>query len=325
LFRYSHPRKDARVSRESAENTNDPGAAAADLASRQWGIVDDDELRACGFSLAAIRTRRRRGWLHQVYPRVYAMGHAGLTMRARFLAAVKACGPGAALSHFSAAVLWSLLKWEEQWLPEVTIPMRGARNIPGITIHRSRVPFKVVRFDAIPVVTPARALIDVSSVLPFNPLRRAVREAMALKRVTVKELVGGSAILDQIIADGYVPTRNEFEDAVLDVIDAGGFTRPDVNKIIVVDGRRTMPDFRWPEQRLTIEADGAQWHDHPLARADDSERQARLEANGDRVIRVSWKQATFNPKQTIARIKAAGAPSHSSATPYHLSTSRTLD
>ena len=58
-----------------------------------------------------------------------------------------------------------------------------------------------------------------------------------------------------------------------------------------------------------IEADGAQWHDHQLAREDDAERQARLEANGDRVIRVSWKQATFNPTQTIARIKAAGAPS----------------
>jgi hypothetical protein len=297
------------VSRESVENTNDPGAAAANLASRQWGIVDDDELHACGFSLAAVRRRRRNGWLHQVYPRVYAMGHAGLTMRARFLAAVKACGPGAALSHFSAAVLWSLLNWQEHWLPEVTIPMRGARNIPGITIHRSRVPFKIIRFDAIPVVTPARALIDVSSVLPFDPLRRAVREAMALKRVTVNELVGGSAILDQIIKDGYVPTRNEFEDAVLDLIDQGGFTRPDVGKLIVVGGKRTKPDFRWPEQRLTIEADGAQWHDHQLAKEDDSERQARLEADGDRVIRVSWKQATFNPKQTIARITAAGAPS----------------
>jgi very-short-patch-repair endonuclease len=299
------------VSRESAENTNDPGARAADLAAQQWGIVDDDELRACGLSLAAIRTRRRNGWLHQVYPRVYAMGHNGLSMRARFLAAVKACGPGAALSHFAAAVLWSLLRWEEHRLPEVTIPMRGARNIPGITIHRTRVPFKVIRFDAIPVVTPARALIGISSVLPFDPLRRAVREAMALKRVTVKELVGGSAVLDRIIAEGYVPTRNEFEDAVLDVIDQGGFTRPDVNKIIVVGGKRTKPDFRWPEQRLVIEADGGQWHDHPLALEDDADRQARLEAHGERVIRVSWKQATFHPRQTIARIKAAGAPSRS--------------
>jgi very-short-patch-repair endonuclease len=309
LFRYSHPRQDAWVSRESVENTYAPGAAAADLAGRQWGIVDDDELRVCGFSLAAVRRRRRNGWLHQVYPHVYAMGHAGLTMRARFLAAVKACGPGAALSHFAAAVLWSLLEWEEHRLPEVTIPMRGARNIPGIVIHRSRVPFKVIRFDAIPVVTPARALIDVSSVLPFDPLRRAVREAMALKRVTANELVGGSAILDRIIAEGYVPTRNEFEDAVHDLIAKGGFVKPDVNKIIVVGGKRTKPDFRWPEQRLTIEADGNQWHDSPLAREDDADRQARLEANGERVIRVSWKQATFNPKQTIARIRAAGAPS----------------
>ena len=63
-----------------------------------------------------------------------------------------------------------------------------------------------------------------------------------------------------------------------------------------------------------IEADGGQWHDHPLAREDDAERQARLEAAGERVIRVSWKQAMFNPKQTIARLKAAGAPSNSAVT-----------
>ncbi len=239
-----------------------------------------------------------------------SLGHAPLTMRARFLAAVKACGPGAALSHFSAAVLWGLLAWVEHRRPEVIIPMRGARDIPGITIHRTRVPFKIVRFDAIPVVTPARALIDLSSSgMPFDPLRRAVREAMALKRVTLKELVGGSAVLDQIIAEGYVPTRNEFEDAVLDLIDNGGIDRPDVNKTIIVAGQRTTPDFRWPEHRLVIEADGGQWHDHPLARADDAARQARLEAVGERVIRVSWKQATFSPRQTLARIKAAGAPS----------------
>jgi hypothetical protein len=53
---------------------------------------------------------------------------------------------------------------------------------------------------------------------------------MALKRVTIKDLIGsGSAALNRILADGYTPTRNEFEDAVLDLTTAGGFIRPDVN------------------------------------------------------------------------------------------------
>ena len=44
-----------------------------------------------------------------------------------------------------------------------------------------------------------------------------------------------------------------------------------------------------------------------LAREDDAERQARLEAAGDRVLRVTWKQAIARPAQTIARL-SAGAP-----------------
>jgi very-short-patch-repair endonuclease len=300
------------VSRQSDQNGHFPGSPdlqAARLATGQWGVLDDGELRACGLSAKAVRARRRNGRLHLVHPGVYSMGHDGLTLNAQFLAAVKAAGPGAALSHRSAAALWDLFPWDEEWLPEVTIPMRGSREIPGITIHRTRRPFDVIRFDAIPVTTPARALIDVSPVLPFKPLRRAVREAMALKRITVKELVGsGSPAIDRILADGYVPTRNEFEDAVLDLVTEGGFTRPDVNKTIVVGGKRTTPDFRWPEQHLVVEADGAQWHDHKLAREDDAERQARLEAAGERVLRVTWHQVVAQPGQTIARLRSAGAP-----------------
>ena len=198
------------------------------------------------------------------------------------------------------------------------MPTSHGRKIPGIVVHRSRVPFKIVRFDSIPVTTPARALIDSSSVLPFDLLRRAVREALALRRLTIKELIATPGQrhrnLNEIIADGYVPTRNEFEDAVRDLIAEGGFAKPDVGKLMVVGGKRTRPDFRWPEQQLVIEADGGQWHDHQLAREDDAERQARLEAAGERVIRVSWKQATLHPKQTIARIRAAGAPSNSAVT-----------
>lgn len=286
-----------------------PDAAAAELAARQWGVLDNADLWACGLSRGGVMRRRESGLLHLVHPGVYAYGHAGLTLRGRFLAAVKACGHGAALSHRSAAFLWDLLPGDEDWLPDVTIPMRGARHIEGIAIHRTRVPLQVV-FDAIPVTTPARALIDVSSMLPFKPLRRAVREAMALKRITVEEITAirgrqGGAMLTQILATGYVPTRSELEDAVHDLIRRGDLGDPAVNRDMIVDGKPTRPDFLWPEERLVVEADGSAWHDHRLAREDDAEKQARLEANGYRVIRVTWRQAIGHPDQTLARLRAA--------------------
>jgi very-short-patch-repair endonuclease len=81
-----------------------------------------------------------------------------------------------------------------------------------------------------------------------------------------------------------------------------------VNAALILDGRRVVPDFRWPEQRLVIEADGAAWHDSELAREDDADRQALLEAHGERVLRVTWDQAIARPRQTLSRIRAAGAP-----------------
>ncbi len=277
------------------------------MAADEWGVLDIDELRACGFSYDAVARRRRRGQLHLLHRGVYAWGHAGVTLKGAWLAAVKACGPGAALSHLAAAALWELIRWGDDWLPEVTVPTSYGRKIPGVTVHRTSRPFKAIRFDRIPVTSPARTLDDLSSVLPYKPLRRAVRQAMALKRVTLKELRDAkSKQLRQILADGYVPTRSELEDAVLDLITKGGFAPPDVNKPLA--GLTFTPDFRWPQERLVIEADSKNWHDDPIAQQDDQTRQAILEANGDRVIRVTWKQALARPEQTLQRIQAAGAP-----------------
>ena len=95
---------------------------------------------------------------------------------------------------------------------------------------------------------------------------------------------------------------------MLDLILRGGHVHPDVNVPYHVAGQRTIPDFRWPEQRLVLEADSTTWHDNPLARADDADRQALFEAHGERVLRVSWAQAIARLGPTLARLRAAGAP-----------------
>ena len=68
-----------------------------------------------------------------------------------------------------------------------------------------------------------------------------------------------------------------------------------MNEPLRLEGRTVIPDFRWPEQKLVIEADGARWHDNALARADDAERQALLERHGDTVLRIRWNEATYAP------------------------------
>jgi hypothetical protein len=81
----------------------------ADLATRQFGIVDDAELGLLGFGRGAIQHQVRLGRLHRLYPGVYAVGHKRLPLNGHRLAAVRACGAGAVLSHRTAAAIgtWS--------------------------------------------------------------------------------------------------------------------------------------------------------------------------------------------------------------------------
>jgi very-short-patch-repair endonuclease len=268
-------------------------ARVAARAAGEWGVLSRAELRACGLTDSAIATRVRTRRLHRLHHAVYAVGHAGLTMRGRFLAAVKACGEGAVLSHRSAAALWDLLPWDEGRKPDVIA--RGKRRVDGVAAHRSNKPPPQIRFDRIPVTTPARTLADLSSVLPFKPHRRAVREALARNRITRDEAA-------KLTPAAPVATRSELEDLVLDLIEQAGFEAPQVNRPLA---NGYVPDFRWPDHHLILEADGAAWHKD---RDHDAHRQARLEADGERVIRVTYAQALERPDETVKRLEAAGIP-----------------
>ena len=290
----------------------------ARLAARRDGVLSLDELLACGLSRNSIGVRVRRGFLHRIDRGVYAVGHMALTLRGRFRAAVLAGGETAVLSHFASAADSGFIAWDYRRLPEVTAVGTG-RTRPGLIIHRARSldPRDVTRRGGIPITTPARALLEVAGSLDDRRLRRAVREVQALKLATVDQIADvlsranghrGAGRIAAIIATGPAPTRSINEDLVLDLVLDAGLEHPRVNPRRSVDGRRVFPDLQWPEQRLIVEVDSKTWHGNKLAREDDAERQARLEAAGERVVRVTWEQATLHPQQTLDRIIAAGAP-----------------
>jgi len=289
----------------------------AKKAARQWGVLSLSELRACGLSGHAIWVRVGNRRLHPLHRGVYAVGHANPPLEGIFLAAVKACGRGAVLSHFAAAALWGIVDWDYR-LVDVTVARSSAPLTDTIRVHRSRCLERAdVRLHrGIQATSPVRTLIDLAAVLDDRTLRRAVRQALAHNLLTLGDLkrarlrLGprrGARNLARVLATA-APTRSELEDVVLDLILAGGLEPPDVNVPRSIEGRKVIPDFRWPSAGLVLEADSRQWHDDPLARADDSERQALLERDGDHVERVTWEQAVARPAQTIARLIDAGAP-----------------
>src|SRR3954451_8483420 len=164
-----------------------PGASdATRLAGEQHGVLTHAELRACGLSRRQIQQRVREGWLHRVYVGVYAVGHANLTLEGRFLAAVKACGERAVLSHRSAAALFGFIEWQERGI-EATAE-GSARRHPGLRVHRSAAVERMREFG-IPVTSPARTLLDLAATrMSDQALRRAVREAQAQRRIHHRDL-----------------------------------------------------------------------------------------------------------------------------------------
>jgi very-short-patch-repair endonuclease len=84
-----------------------------------------------------------------------------------------------------------------------------------------------------------------------------------------------------------------------------GLPRPEVNRA----NGRYVPDFRWPDYGVILEADSVRFHDHLLARADDAQRQTVLEARGDIVVRTTWAEITTRPGAAVRRVREAMAAS----------------
>lgn len=274
-----------------------PDGRAAKLAAGQWGVLTTTELYACGLTRRELQVRVRKGPLHPLYRGVYAWGHHNIPVEGRWLAAVKACGERAVLSHFAAAALHGLLKWDGRPI-DVTAPTKRAH--PRIYAHRSRaVERTVVR--GVPVTPKLRTVIDLFAA-DDPQARRALRAA----KFGAAEL---SRLPPAVLDVGADRTESPLEDTALDVVLRAGLRRPaEVNVPLRLPSGTVRPDLRWPELRLIVEVDSAEWHDDPLAIRDDRERQAELEALGERVLRVRSAELRRRPARFIARLRAAGVP-----------------
>jgi very-short-patch-repair endonuclease len=308
----------AGVDLAAGEAGGAPDTRVARYAARQHGRLSVHQLAACGLDDSAIARRVVKGHLHRVHLGVYAVGHPGETLHARFMAAVLAGGEGAVLSHWAAGVLWGILRWDDR---PVDVTARGSgnrRRRRGLRFHRSRslAAGDVTSRHGIRVVSVARMLLEIAPQLSDRRLRRAARQALAEELVTLREIQDviargnghrGTKRLAGVVAGAPAPTLSGHEDDVLDLVLAAGLEHPDVNRPLVVGGTTYRPDMRWAAQRLILEVDSS-WHDDPMAQACDAERQADLEAFGERVLRTRRDQALAEPRQLVARLVAAGAP-----------------
>jgi very-short-patch-repair endonuclease len=274
-----------------AKQSANPDPLVAARALHQHGVVDVAELRAAGLGPSSIALRVRTGRLHRKHRGVYAVGHPNLSREGIWLAAVKACGRGAALSHQSAAQLQKLLSLADYRGPvHVTVPGRsGRRSRKGIEIHRSRTLTRsdlMVR-EAIVLTNPARTLADLRRVLSHEQWEDAIDRARVL-----------SLPIGDVRATE--PTRSRFERRMLALCRRHRLPKPEVNARV----GPYLVDFAWCEAGLIVEADSFEHHRSRAAFEADRARDAELRLRGYTVVRFTWRQLTGEPEWVAGTIRA---------------------
>jgi Transcriptional regulator, AbiEi antitoxin len=241
----------------------------ARLARRQYGVVSRAQLRALDLSESGIAARCRRGALHPLHRGVFAVGHTVLGARARWIAAVLACGPNAVLSHAAAGALWDLRR-SEATIVDITVPGTGGRpRRKGIRIHRARnLDGQTTTKDGIPVTTPARTILDLAATLDRRGIERLLDRAENRRVGDVVSLDAlaraqaghrGAHKLLATLQDhdpGTTLTRSELEERFVKLCRDAGLPKPTVNDHV----EALEADFIFKAHNVLVETDSWQQH-----------------------------------------------------------------
>lgn len=287
------------------------------LARKQHGVLTRGDLIGLGFSPKAIRHRLATGRLRRLDRGVYAVGLPLATPEQRWMAAVLSCGPGAVLSHRSAAALWGIGK-EVRGRTDVSVRRRSNLRRRDIRV-RERLKLAdsaVTVHKEIPVTGPIQTLVDLAAELPLRQLERAVNEADKRDLVDPESLRVG---LDDHAGEPGVRSlrrlldRHTFRlsDTELEVLfrpiaARAGLPIPLTKQL--VNGFEV--DFYWPDLGLVVETDGWRYHRTPAAQSRDALRDQIHTAAGLTSLRFSHYQVKYERRhvcrvlsQTLANLR----------------------
>ena len=265
--------------------------AAAQLAARQRAMIATKQLIALGLDKDGIRRRVRSARLHPYHRGVYSLvPKQALPPLAAEQAALLAMGPGAVLSHRTAAAIWELAPRDPATV-DVIVP-RQRRHRPGIRVHRAAglQAADVRTRERLTLTSPYRSILDLRTELSARQIAYAVSQALSRRLITDAEA--------STLTDAPTITRSEAERRFLDLVKRAGFPRPRTN--VHVAGFEV--DFFWPDHDLVVEIDGFAFHGHRQAFEDDRRKSLALERAGIRTIRLSWRQLVDDAVLVVASL-----------------------
>lgn len=235
------------------------------------------------------------------------------------MAAVLACGPSAALSHWSAAALWGFRSFGGG-LIHVTSP---SKSKPKGSLRRHRallLPDEITEHDGIPVTTVPRTNLDLAAVSDVHVVESCLRQCEYLRlydSLSLSGLVerypghrGNRAVRTALARLGETPGEAEegLEERFLVFLDARDLPRPELNAWLEAQGRRYKVDCLWRAQRVIAELDSWQAHGTRSAFRTDKTRDRHLLLAGYSTTRIAKFHLDHEPDALAADLRRLLAP-----------------
>ncbi len=284
------------------------------LAERQAGRVSVAQFAALGVPTAVIARWVDGGYLHQVCPRVYAVGHRAPSVEADLWTAVLYAGPGAMLSH--ATALWWRGLIEAQPRPLQVSTPRRCQSQPGIRVYARRACERILH-KGLPITTIEQAVLDFAATAPLERVRHVLANADYHKVLDITALQviagngrAGSTNLRKAL-ERHEPkmarTRSPLERLFLPLCERYGIPLPDDVNVLVAG---VLVDAVWWRQKLVVELDGRDNHSSWAQIQRDRSNEMRLRGAGFDTLRYGTVQLEEEPAlvagDVIRRLSSPG-------------------
>jgi hypothetical protein len=303
------------------------GRAVARLLERQYGVLSRSQALAMGLSSGGIRHRIRPGGIwRQMLPGTFVTSTGEPSAEQREMAAVLYAGPDSVITGPAALRrLW--IRGPDTARVDVIVghDQCSRRSRDFVAVHRTRrMPDTVLLKGALPLVPPARAVLDtVTWLTDLADARAVMAGAVQERRCTVDdlqaELARGprhrTALVRRVLADVAAGIRSAPEGDLRDLIIASDLPRPMFNPRLYLDGAfLACPDAWWPTAGVAVEVDSKAWHFSSDADwHQTTRRHTRMTAAGILVIHLTPRQLRDEPARIAADIAAALSRGHAPA------------
>ena len=269
------------------------------LAARQHGRVSSAQLERVGVSRSTIQSWVKAGRLTPILPKIYAVGHTAPSREADLWAAILYAGPGAMLSHGTAAQWIGLIDYPPRAI-EVTTPRR-IKSINGIVVHGQRALPRHLH-KRLPVTSIAQTVLDLAATADLRLVRKALANLDYRHQLDVKALHAicehgrpGSKRLKQALSNHQpelAHTNSPLEVDFLEFCERHHLPIPTFNTIL----HGIQVDAHWPGTKLVIELDGYDNHSSRAQLRRDKRNDLELRRHGLTVLRYDKELLRRQPQ-----------------------------